>query len=728
MREGGDTLRRIRVREGDDLRAQGGPDGEFGGRMREGGDTLRRMRIRGEIADNTSEITQRDSIFIFETDFPAPGISLIIGDYEQKCVEVDYTIFSIWHLKGNDYFVSTFDSIADTIPYQIRVRRQALESQYTLNYSFKRFAMVEVPVQFNSYARTWTQAQEVMQPEMILVPEKACTFSNGDFKRQIQLQKMFSKRQGFELSDMDAAIRVFNGFFMNFQRTEVMSNFSTERGAMTVTSKPNPFFIFPQLYNFRYNIFSSEWPIANRMIELYLQDKADNFRQRMMTGISNNEKANLLIQKRPFKELLIDPDQREILDNIISLKTNVLFATAERNIGNTEFRDSLRAYLYDNRFTNLKFEDLLDHLSSISGEDLTAPLATWDAPTNLPVYIVGTPEITYIINRDVEVYVVKLQITNDSDYEGIINIETLFGGGGGGFGGGGFGGGGFGGGGGGGFGGGGVSDDPRAKRKISFKPHETKQIVTVWDEAPRAINVNTLISANLPNMINMPANNIIREQNVPIAEEGDFILANINYNIPGEVIVDNEDVGLFELSQPDIVGLLPQWLEDVGDNTFPYQGVQNWRPPLQWTLTTNDKYYGTHIRSAYVIKSGGGSQTATWKVPVPRKGTYDLYYYVFQPEELRRQQNNRGRTPGSMEYHFKVKYDGGTDNAYVNLRRAGEGWYRVGTYTFSDDTIRVSLGNDVSGIRMVTADAVKIVKRETSADREIENMEMARVE
>jgi len=442
------------------------------------------------------------------------------------------------------------------------------------------------------------------------------------------------------------------------------------------------------------------------MIELYLQNKGDNNRMRQMNGISNFEKANLLIQKRPFKELLIDPEQRDLLESIIALKTNVLFAPAERNIGNDEFREALRAYLDENKFTNIRFEDLLDEMSNVAGEDLSAPIANWDAPTNLPVYIVNPPEITYIINRDVEVYVTKLQITNDSDYDGIINVETLFGG----------------------FG---SSDDPRAKRKISLDARETKSIVTVWEEAPRAIYVNTLISGNLPNTINLPANDMIREQNVPIPEEGIFTLANVNYNLPGEVIVDNEDSMLFELSQPDIVGLLPQWMDEVSDNSFPYSGVQSWRPPLQWTLTTNDRYYGSHIRSAYVIKSGSGSQTATWKVPVPVRGTYDLFYYMFQPEELRRQQqsNNRSRASGSMEYQFKVHYSDYVEKAYVSLRRVSDGWYKVGTYIFEADTIRVVLGNNVNGIRMVTADAVKIVKRETTYDMEarMQNSELSRV-
>ena len=718
-----EELRAARTREfGDSMRFRDGgpgpgrPDGEFRGRLRLDGDSV---GLRDEIAELSSEITPPDSIFIFETDFPTPAISLIIGEYEQKCIEVDFTRFNIWNLKGNDYYTSKFDSVIDTLPSMVRIRRQALESQYSLNYSFKRFSIVEVPVQFRSYVRTWTQAQETLQPEMVLFPEKGCTFNNLDVIRQVRMQKSWAKRNGQELSDNDALMRIFNNFMMTFQRTEGERNFSQERGAMNISVKPNQYFLFPQLYNFRYNIFSSEWTIANRLIELYLQDKGDDFRSRMMNGISNNEKANLLIQQRPFKELLSDPEQRDLLDNIIALKANTLFAPAERNIGNTEFRDSLRACLNKNRFTNLRFEDLLERMSLIASEDLSAPIATWDAPTNLPVYIVGTPATTYIINRDVEVYVTELQLTNDSEYDGIVNVETFFGGGGGG--------GGFGGGGGG-FGGTNGSDDPRAKRKISLAAHETKKLVTVWEEAPRAINVNTLISANLPNMINMPVSNMIRERNVPIPEEGDFIVANVSQNLPGEVIVDNEDVGLFELSRPDIVGLLPQWLDQVGDNSFPYSGVQNWRPPLQWTLTTNDKYYGTHIRSAYVIKSGNGSQHATWKVPVPAKGTYDLFYYVFQPEELRRQQNNRGPA-GSMEYRFKVKYDDGEDKAYINLRRAQEGWYRLGTYIFSDDTIRVTLSNDVSGIRMVTADAVKIVRRETSAERDFraENSEMATV-
>jgi hypothetical protein len=656
---------------------------------------LAENKAQEDLAEKPSDVI-KDSLFIFETDFPSPSIMLVIGDYEQKSIDVDDVECSVWYLKGHDYFSSVLDSITDTIPSQIRERRRSLESAYFLDYSFSRFSIVEVPVQFFSYVRTWTQAQEKMQPEMVLFPEKGCLFWDADFARRIKNEKQWAKWNGQDINDKEAAIRAFNSFMWVFQRTESSFNFSQERGAVNITMEANPYFIFPQLYNFRYNIFSSEWPIANRLIEVYLQDKTDNNTWiRQMNGISNSEKANLLMEQYPFKELLSDVEHRDLLDNVISLKANFLFAPAERNIGYKEYRDSLRDVLQQNKFTNLRFEDLLDTMGLIAGENLRTPLEAWNYPARLPVYIVGTPEVMQITNRDKEVYVVKLQITNDSDVDGIINVETMVGGG--------------------------RNNvyDPRAKRKISIAARETKRLVSVWDEAPRNMIVNTLVSANLPNLINLPVSNIIRERNRPIDEEGDFTVQSASYNIPGEVIVDNEDSLLFVLSAPDIVGLLPQWLDQMDDNSFRYSGVSSWRAPLQWTLTTNDKYYGTHVRSAYVIKSGSGSQTATWKIPVPSTGQYDLFYYVYKPDELRQGRNDRGgrgngggggRGGGDAEYSFKVKYNGDEDDAYVNLRRSDEGWSILGTYYFNEDTVSVVLTNSCS-LRSVTADAVKIVRR-----------------
>lgn len=677
------------------------PTGQDGSRRRGNRDSLEQRaeisqdstaRSKSLVTPNQKVITEidYDSVFIYETDVLTPSISLVIGDYEQKSVEVDETLYSIWHLKGHDYFSPVFNSIVDTIPSQIKERRRSIETAYSLDYSFSRFSLIEVPVQFYSYARTWTQAQEVMQPEMILFPEKGSLVNTANVEQGVRGEKNRARQNGQEISDEEAAIRVLNQFLWLFERAESNFDWSQDRGSVNVSVKPNPFFVFPQLYNFRYNVFSSEWSVSNRLIELYLQNKTDNNNWiRQMNGISNNEKANLLMEQAPFKELLSDVNHLELLDNVTSLKANYLFAYAEKNVGYREYRDSLRAVLQRNIFTNLRFESLLDTMGMIADADLRTPLETWYYPTALPIYLMGTPEVTQITNRDGEVFVVKQQITNDSDHDGVIDVEINFGGR-----------------------QGDAIYDPRTKRKVPLKARETKMLVSVWDEAPRNININTLISANLPSSISLPINNIVRERNKPVEEEGDFIIEEVTYNIPGEVVVDNEDSTLFELSTPEVVGLLPQWLDQVDNNSFRYSGVSSWRPPLKWTLTTNDKYHGTHIRSAYVIKSGSGSQTATWKIPVPDAGQYELYYWVIKPDELRRGRRGggRGRSGGDAEYRFKVRYDEDEENAYINLQTSEEGWSIIGTYFFSNDTVEVVLSDD-SKLRSITADAVKIVRR-----------------
>ena len=63
---------------------------------------------------------------------PYQSISLIIGKYEQKSVESDSTLYSIWHIKGHDYYEAAFDSIRDTIPGLIRNLRENLERTYKL--------------------------------------------------------------------------------------------------------------------------------------------------------------------------------------------------------------------------------------------------------------------------------------------------------------------------------------------------------------------------------------------------------------------------------------------------------------------------------------------------------------------------------------------------------------------------------------------------------------------
>lgn len=639
--------------------------------------------LPGLVALSQGESRLEEDTYVFTSEYPYQSISLIVGNYKQKSTRgPDSTLYSVFYLDGHDFFSAPYDSLADTIPSLIQNVRENIERTYKLSYPFKRLSLIESPAQLVSYPRTWSQAQEVLQPELILFPEKGLTINDANVAEMQKKQIEWSRWGGPEISKEEGLIRATNSFLWYFSRQQGTYNFSSgSRGQGNISSEANPYFIFPQLYNFRYNIFSPEWPIANRLIELYLQRKGDNDNwERQINGISNNEKANLLMEKHGFKELLSDVEHRDIMDNIIGLKAFDLFAHAELNTGITVFRDSLYSLLERNTFRNIQFEPLLDTLSAISGSELKSYLPAWNEPTPLPLYSISLPEVIQAVNRDEETFQTSVTVSNDSDYDGIIDVEI------------------------------GLSgqrreeNDNRSHRKVALAAHETKQLVSHWEDAPRSVNIKTLISGNLPNFINQPVSNIRKERNYTLQPEGDYIMTGASSAIADEIIVDNED-SLFLLSEPDVVGLLPKWLDKVADSTFKYAGISWWRAPIQWTATTNAGYYGKFVRSAYVIKSGNGSQTATWRVPIPSTGQYEVYYYVYKNDEVR---NRWNRAEG--EYHFQIKYDKETEDAYINLRRANDGWEQLGVYFFDTDTVDVILTNECK-LRSVSADAVKFVKR-----------------
>ncbi len=127
-----------------------------------------------------------EGVYSFKGDYPSQTLSLVIGDYQQKSAYGTAFFIAFWHLRDHDYFTASFDSIHDTIPWLIRNVKEQLARQYKLDYPFKRFSIVEVPVQFASYERAWSQAQETVQPEMVLFPEKGAIFWELDVKRQVK--------------------------------------------------------------------------------------------------------------------------------------------------------------------------------------------------------------------------------------------------------------------------------------------------------------------------------------------------------------------------------------------------------------------------------------------------------------------------------------------------------------------------------------------------------------
>lgn len=651
------------------------------------------------LSQGKRELANDSTTTTFTLEYPLQSLSLIIGKYHDYSINVDDTHYAVWYLDGHDFFSKELDLIQDTLYSIIEDVRYQYENHVGMYYPFKRFSIIETPAHFSSYQRTWTQAQEKMQPEMVLVSEKMYNNWRFDVKGQKKWRKERGgrggrgRRGGQTATDYDIQMGIARDMMLFMMDANAGVDFQTgQMGRNNVSVKASPYYIFPQMYNFRYNIYSSEWPVANRMIELLLQNEdGGNMWMRNINGLSNDEKSLMLMQEFSFKELQNETKHRDLINNLIKLEGKKLFLNAERRLGVSAFQDTLFAHIKANAFQNLSFEALLDTLGEIADTDFRAQLQEWNQPAELTEFMIGTPTVTRVETELMEIYQAEIIIANLSDKAGSVNMKLQF------------------------WSQGGNNDyqifDGEEKPTewiIDFAPHETKKIVSHWEENPGTFIINTLFSKNLP--VQMRARTGRVEDVYTLTPEGEYLLSEDFLDNKEEIIVDNEDADLFTLSVPPPSGYLGEWINhNTDEEDFRYVGVNEWHAPARWTNTTDQNYYGRSIRSAAVIRSGKGNQYAEWKIPVSAPGRYELYYHVRRPEQLRRE-NRWGRK--KYFYHFIVssETDGYEEKTELNMRRSSDGWNLIDTYGLTGDTLIVRL-TDESELNMIAADAVKLVRK-----------------
>ncbi|TKG92324.1 xanthan lyase [Puteibacter caeruleilacunae] len=631
--------------------------------------------------------------YTFEPEKELPQLSLAIGAYQEMFVEKDSIKFSIWHYEGHDYFSSLLTEVKDTIADLAIDRLRDFERQLNMEYSYPRFSIVEVPAQFRSFARLWKSHQEITQPEMVFLPEKGYNLRDADFEGRLKRAERYAKER--QMSEKDMQEQVVNNFVRNFTTNEARPNFRRGRGGnYEVDEVLNPYFQFAQFYNFKNYMHSDDWPIINRVLEAYLQSSVFSPRSMWMrnfSGLSEDEKANLLLQEKSFAELLGDKEtDSKIIDNIISLKGKVLFSLIEAKVGAEDLVEFIKDFLDRNRFCQVEFSDFEKEVKDKFDVDLDSFMNLWFNESRLPAFLFSEIETTKTDKEDYEATVVRFKVTNTEDVSGIAKVTFRVGGGPGG-----------GRGRGRGFGGGPSTED-NIEKAIYLEGNETREICYVFEENPRAMVVNTMTSKNIPSLIVRPFAKIERDDKI-VAEEYDRISDEaVTLHEKNEIIVDNEDPE-FRVIQEETKSLLKEWLLKEDENGQKYAGFNQWRPPSNWKLTTNSSFYGTLVRSAYYIKSGDGNKKAQWHVPVKESGYYDVFYYVGKG-----QSRWRGNPKGELQ--LSINHDDGTEEQTLSYEKAEDGWNHLGSFYFSPDTALIELSNK-SELRSIVADAVKLVKQ-----------------
>ena len=630
--------------------------------------------------------------FTFKPETPLTQLSLTIGNYKQLKVKEDETEFGLWYFEGHDYFSELFPESKDTLSTIIAERFEDFKRSYNLEYGSPRFSLVEVPAQFKTYERMWTSIQEAVQPEQVFFPEKGYLTREADFENQKKRASRHRGRGGSsEMTDEDKEIEVMRGFLRQFT-TEIETDYNRQRGGKReVEQTGNPYFIFPMLYNFQNNIQSDRWPITNRVFEAYLKNQQVDMRSLMMSGMSGESAdviANIALQDMTFQEILADPDQKDIVNNVIKLKGDVLFSKIQWKAGQGEFEDFLRDILNNNKFTNISFEDFDKEIYEKFGIELVPMMDDWFQAKALPGYLVSPIKAVKVKSGDAMKTMVSVTITNFTDVEGLVKLSFRIGGGPGGRG----------------SRGGGPGGSDMIDNLIYLEADQTKELSYLVNGAPRMIILNTLTSKNVPQTF-MEFFREVDEDLKAKPWEGEKILDTpVQTRLPNESLVDNEDKG-FSVTSTDNSSLLERLIVKEEEKKRKYEGINWWRPPTNWTATTNDDFYGDYVRSAHYIKGNKeGQLSATWKVPVKKAGYYDVYFHLYKSRSY-----GRDRRDEKGNYNFTIHGEDGPEEAALEVHNAENGWSHLGSFYFDSETAVIELSNKTD-LRFVFADAVKIVE------------------
>ena len=649
---------------------------------------------QGKKTEDTNGIT------LFEPEQPLTQISLVIGNYQTRSVTVDKVDYTLNFFKGHNSFDEYFKVLSDSIVPVIRDLKKTWEIKIRREYPFQRLQLVEIPVQFCSFNHAWSSAGEQVQPETVYLPEGGYKLTGANFAMTKRFAQNNSRDHNETISPRETEAnylkRFANETFLSSKVNQFGFNMGIRIGGGSNFNSAdilNPYFIFPNYYNYINFISSPVYPITNRVVESYLSRSASeggNMFMRTMMGLSGDEKGNIALQSKSFADILEKQEDPDILNNVIQTKSGFLFALMKGAVGPDKFEEFIRGFLDDRKFRTIPVEELNQEMRSNFKLDLDQYLPQWYTSVSLPGYIVVDTK-AYKIQKDDQIKtVISFTLTNTENISGAITVTFRLGG--------------FGGGGGGRrmMGGGGTDDN--IEKTVIIGAKESKRLTFLLNRDPRSMTINTYASHNLPSTISQRFDKLEID---PKGEgtEKEEVIPYTDGSESREIIVDTEDKG-FRLVQPTSKSFIKRlFTPEAKDNDLKYKGMNLWNPDVEWTLTTNEQFYGKQIRSAYYCKGGTGERKAIWNAPIKEGGYYKVYAYI---PKIRFGWNRDGNQPEET-YNFNVTHDDGIDHPVVKPDSRESTWVEVGTYHFSSDSARIELTNSTKA-RTIFADAIKLIK------------------
>jgi ABC-type transport system involved in multi-copper enzyme maturation permease subunit len=652
--------------------------------------------------------------YTFKPESPLSKISLTIGQYERHQIEINNVAFALYILPGHAYFTPYLNEIADALPKLIQETIDEYEVLLGLEYPHQQLSLVEVPIQFFSYQRFWTVAQEMVQPQLVFLPEMGTICASSDFRSFGRRMNRFRGRMNMNISPAEIQSSYFNRF-VRANLTGTQANFRgmirTARFRISTQLDVEPQFeIFPNFVSYTTHLSSSKWPVLNYALESYLRDRVSSSSGQGMRryggGLSNEEQVNLALKDRSLSDMIDShSEEASILNGALQAKGRYLLLLLEAKLGAQDFENKITEFLNSRRLHTISEGEFIDFLSTLGDVDFHGIIDSWYNDAQIPGYLVEDIETYQVVDGEHTRTQVKFQISNPTSVDGMLEVSFRF----------------RGGGRGGdrmGMGMRGQSQDDYS-RSFLMPAKTTKDVGIVIDQPPAMMTIDTYVSQNIPSVITVPFRSVKLKPDVkPFEVERSRPFEKAEPGTDGEYIVDNEDAG-FEVLNEAKENWLRRTLRSLfveADGNASYMGMNTYTPPSNWMPAAYQNFYGKLIRSGFLKRSGDGQDKVAWNVKLSESGNYDIYFYHEGSRRMRMgrmrssQRNQKSRDRSYGKKHFLIYYEDGVEELVVDLKDAEDGWNLLGTFPLLSGKNRIEL-TDKNDVRYVTADAVKWVRK-----------------
>lgn len=106
---------------------------------------------------------------------------------------MDSVTYELYMSKNNFEVLTSIDQQLTSLSDKIRDVKETIEYEKKSSYLFNRLRLVETPVTFTSHYHPATGGSEMIQPEMVLCPERGIGILNG------RIRAFAQKRLRFEI-------------------------------------------------------------------------------------------------------------------------------------------------------------------------------------------------------------------------------------------------------------------------------------------------------------------------------------------------------------------------------------------------------------------------------------------------------------------------------------------------------------------------------------------------